>query len=598
MAYECLNYPFDIKEILRKQRSLRKSLLEQDGLAEVRVAILGGSTTAETKNLAELFLLKSGIRPVFHESEYNKYFEDAVVDDSALREFKPDIAYIHTSQVNLLHAPRLFAPEEHVDQSLERELARYRAIWERLTGDLKCMVIQNNFDLPPVRSLGGLDSTEAFGRSNFIGRLNLAFAEAARRNPKLVINDIHHLSARIGLDQWFDREYWFSYKMAVAPAANVHLAHQVAKLVRAILGRTRKCLVLDLDNTLWGGVIGDDGVDRIVLGQESARGEAFTAFQQHCAQLAERGILLAVASKNEEANARQGFSHRDMVLKLDQIAAFKANWDPKPGNIAAIAKELNIGVDSLAFIDDNPAERALVSGQLQSVAVPDAGEDVGRFAEFLDREGYFEVCRLTRDDAERGRFYSENKVRAELESKFADYGDFLSSLDMKAEIGAFAPPYLDRIAQLTNKTNQFNLTTKRCTLAEIEAMASDPDYITLYGRLADRFGDNGLVTVVSGRIAGDSLEIDLWLMSCRVLKRDMENAMLDALIERARERGVTRIVGSYLPTAKNAMVADHYGKLGFTRLLDSGGTEGTIWSLDISAGYERRNRHLKEITYV
>lgn len=597
MAVASLNYPFDIKDILRKRKAIRTELLEQGGGDAVKIAMVGGSTTSEIRSIAELFLLKAGFRPTFWESEYGKYFEDVVVDDEALRAFAPDIVFVHTTQINLVNAPHIFDSEEQVEQCLQAEMARYQAIWDKLTGDIGCLVIQNNFDLPPARSLGGLDTTELYGRSNFLMRLNLEFARAARANPKLIIQDIHHLSAQIGLEQWFDRDYWYSYKLAVSHTGTVHLAHNLAKLVRAAYGKTRKCLVLDLDNTLWGGVIGDDGMQGIKLGKETAQGEAFTAFQQYCRELNQRGILLAVCSKNEMENAQQGFSHPDAVLALASFTSFQANWDPKPGNIERIAGDINIGLDSLVFVDDNPAERALVAAQLPPVAVPDVGADVSRFAEFLDREGYFEVTRLNQDDSQRAAFYAGNNERAMHQSAFANYGEFLASLEMKAEIGAFSPAYLDRIAQLTNKTNQFNLTTRRYTLAEMEAIAAAPENITLYGRLADRFGDNGLVTVVTGKQQGRQVHIDLWFMSCRVLKRDMEHAMLDALAERAIARGAGELVGYYYRTAKNDMVAEHFAKLGFELVSKEADDSASVWKLDLD-NYTHRNRHIKEIDYV
>jgi len=334
----------------------------------------------------------------------------------------------------------------------------------------------------------------------------------------------------------------------------------------------------------------------IKIGKESARGESFNAFQQYCLELNERGGPLAVCSKNETETAKQGFTHPDTVLKLEHCTAFQANWDPKPGNIETIARQIDIGVDSLVFVDDNPAERALVSAQLPDVAVPNVGAEVSRFAQYLDREGYFEALRLNRDDAQRAAFYAGNNERAAQAAQFSNYAEFLASLEMKAEIGAFSPAYLERIAQLTNKTNQFNLTTRRYTLAEMEAMAASPEYLTLYGRLADRFGDNGLVSVVAGRLQEDKLHIELWLMSCRVLKRNLEFAMLDALVDRATSRGARELLGYYYRTPKNDMVADHYAKLGFELVSRADDGSSSIWRLDL-ARPRIPNQVIKEITY-
>jgi FkbH-like protein len=587
-----LDYPFDVRIILRTRKALRAQLLRQEALTDLRVAILGGSTTSEIRSIAELFLLRAGFRPEFFESEYGKYFEDVLVDDSALRRFRPQVAFVHTTHVNLLHAPALFAPPEEIERAFTAEFARYQAMWSKLCDELGCLVIQNNFDLPPVRSLGGLDSTEAYGRTNFLTRLNLEFARVAREAPKLIINDIHYLSARIGLDRWFDADYWFSYKMAVSHEGTVHLAHALAVLVSAAFGKTRKCLVLDLDNTVWGGVIGDDGLPGIKVGKETAEGEAFSAFQQYCEELRQRGILLAANSKNDLKNAQEGLSHPDMILRLDSFAAFQANWGEKTSNLRQISKDLNLGLDSLVFVDDNPVEREFVRTRLPEVAVPEIGSEVSRFPGHLDRLGLFEVTRLSGDDAQRASFYALDEKRAVQQVQFADYGEFLASLDMRAEVGSFTPLYLERICQLTNKTNQFNLTTKRLTLAEMEEMGRRSDIIGLYGRLTDKFGDNGLVTVLAGRLAGQQLHIDLWLMSCRVLKRELEYTMLDVLVARAAERGVSEIFGYYARTARNDMVAEHYRRMGFELISATEDGAHSVWRL-VLTGYEFRNRRIK-----
>jgi FkbH-like protein len=368
--------------------------------------------------------------------------------------------------------------------------------------------------------------------------------------------------------------------------------------VKAVYGRTKKCLVLDLDNTLWGGVIGDDGLQNLILGRDHPVGEGYWNFQRYVKNLRQRGILLAVCSKNELENAQEGFTHPDSILKLDDFSAFKANWNPKSENIREIAAELNIGLDSLVFVDDNPAERALVAAQVPEVAVPDVGSDVSFYAEALEREGYFETNRIVQDDLERAAFYQGNAERAALESTFQNYGEFLASLAMEAEIGPFLPVYLERITQLINKSNQYNLTTKRYTSAEVEAVSRDGNAITLYGRLRDKFGDNGLVSVIIASVHGDKAEIDLWLMSCRVLKRDMEIAMFDALAEECQARGVRTITGVYIPSKKNGMVADHYEKLGFSRVAgaEEDPAQRTIWQYEIPRGYCRQAQYINRTT--
>jgi FkbH-like protein len=585
-----LGFPLDFPRLLRKRRSITKGLAEEAGLSPVRVAILGGSTTQEIAAWLELFLLDRGIQPVIHQSEYNKYYEDSVVDPTGLVSFGPDIVYLHLSTVNL-SAVRA-KTEDELEAAVRARMDHLTAVWQAIWNVLPCQIIMNTFETPALRPLGHLDASLPGGASQFVSRLNQELARAARTTSRLLLHDAASLASTSGVANWHSPDRWYSYKIPTSPEADVVLGHSLASLVAAVRGRSRKCLVLDLDNTLWGGVIGDDGPDKIVIGRETARAEAFTAFQEYVKRLQERGVLLAVCSKNDDAMARRGFSHPDSVLRLTDFAAFRANWDPKPENIRSMATELNLGLDSFVFVDDNPAERMLVASQLPMVAVPDVGADVARYPSILDAARYFEAVSVSAEDANRTELYAQNAERAALAQKFENYGEYLDSLQMVGEIDAFTPVYIDRITQLTNKTNQFNLTTRRYTKAEIEEMAADPRYITLYGRLTDVFGDNGLVSVMVGRREDRNLHIDLWLMSCRVLKRGMEDAMLDALVSRAQQAGVETIIGTYIATPRNGMVANHYATLGFGRL--PGGDEScSSWSLTVSS-YTTRNKHIRE----
>ena len=587
-----MQFPISPAVILRKRRSLRNELIARANLLPIRVAILGGSTTTEVRSVLELFLLYYGLRPTFYESGYNRYSEDVHFQSQDLVEFKPDIVFLHTTWQNVSQFPELLESEERVEQRVKEEVARFEAIWEAIHAKLGAIIIQNNFDLPPLRPLGNLEASESYTRVNFLMRLNAEMAAYARRHPNFLINDIHYLSAQVGLDKWCGPTYWYSFHMAVSPAATVTLAQNVAAFIKSVYGKTKKCLVLDLDNTLWGGVIGDDGLQNLLLGKDHSVGEAFLDFQKYVKDLKQRGVILAVCSKNDPANAREGFSHPDSVLTLDDFSAFKANWDPKPASIRAIAAELNIGLDSIVFVDDNPAERALVARELPEVATPDIGSDVARFAQVLEAEHYFDVHAIVKDDLSRSDYYKSNQQRDAYRGSFSDYGDFLASLEMTAEIAPFSSVYLERITQLINKTNQFNLTTRRYTAAEVEAIAQDPSYVTLYGRLIDRFGDNGLVSVIIGRATNDTLEIDLWLMSCRVLNREMELAMFDVLTQACQARNVRKMIGLYIPSKKNNMVASHYSGLGFTR--DPRSTNDLqLWAFDVHGNEPAKSKHIR-----
>ena len=580
-----------LADLLTKRRSLRRKLAAKAGLSAIRIAVLGGSTTSEVVDLLELWLLDAGFEPVFYQSQYGRFYVDAVHDTAELEAFKPDIVYVHSSVRNIEAFAAVSATDTEMDAAVDAEFARFEQIWTSIEKKLGCIVIQNNFEFPAVAMLGNLDAILGGGQTRFVLELNRRFARAATTRPTLMVQDVCSIAAQVGLAQWFDPERWYSFKLAVTPQASLAIATSLTSLVRAIYGRTRKVLVLDLDNTLWGGVIGDDGVDRIQIGRETPVAEAYTAFQEYCLALRQRGVLLAVCSKNDEEVARQGFAHPDSVLRLEHFSAFKANWRPKHENIAAIAEELSLGCDSFVFVDDNPAERAIVAAQLAGIAVPEVGRDVTAYAGIIEAGRYFEQVSLSREDVDRAALYRENSDRTAFQAQFADYGEYLDSLEMVAEIDAFKPVYLERITQLANKTNQFNLTTRRYTLAEIERLQDDPDAVGLYGRLSDRFGDNGLISVVIGHRDEEALAIDLWLMSCRVLKREMETAMLDGLAQCALRMGLTSLRGYYVPTRKNSMVAEHYTRLGF-ELVSREVDASAVFALDITR-YRQRNRHIR-----
>ncbi len=586
-----LEYPFDSQYLLRKKRSLRRELLEQENLLEKHIAILGGSTTSDIKDMLELFLLNYGIRPVFYESEYGQYWQDAMFPNQELEALAPDVIYVHTTNRNITAWPEPSDTPEQVDALLEREYGRFAAMWDRLRESYKCPIIQNNFEYPFFRLMGNQDASNIHGRVNFVTRLNMKFYEYAQSHDEFYIHDINYLAADYGLEKWSDQFYWHMYKYAMCLDAIPRLAFSVSNIIKSLYGKNKKAFALDLDNTLWGGIVGDDGVENLALGQETSMGQAYTEFQAYLKELKKLGILLNVDSKNDHDNAIAGLNHPDGALKPEDFIVIKANWDPKSVNLAQMAQELTLLPESFVFVDDNPAEREIIRQQVPGVAIPPM-EKVEHYINVIDRSGFFELTKFTKDDLKRNEQYKENVARAELQASFANYEDYLLSLDMTAVIKPFEPLYMARIAQLTNKSNQFNLTTRRYTQEEIEQTAADGGCITLYGKLADRFGDNGVVTVVIGKVEGERLDILLWLMSCRVLKRDMEYAMMDVLAEKCRERGLKEIRGYYYPTAKNGMVKGFYALQGFGKISeDEAGN--TVWKLDISQGYEKKNHVIK-----
>ena len=588
-----LKYPYDPDYILRKKKAIKRQLLEREGVNYItkKIAILGGSTTNDIKLILELFLLDYGIKPEFFESEYNKYYEDALFGNEELDEFKPDICFIHTTSRNILTYPDVNMSKAQVDALARDTYQRFEGCWTALFKRYSCTIIQNNFEMPYFRLLGNSDCSDIHGRLNFINRLNGMFASFAESNESFFINDINYISAEYGIKKWADPSDWYRYKYALSVSAIPDLAFNLARIIKAIYGRNKKAFALDMDNTLWGGIVGDDGPENIKIGHEDAESELYTEFQQYIKAHKDLGILLTVASKNDEENALAGLARPDSTLTKEDFLVIKANWDNKDRNIMQTAKELNIGADSFVFVDDNPAERALVLNQIPGISVPEVGEPES-YIGILDRSGFFEVTNLSGDDLKRGEMYKANIERAKSSMSFDNYDDYLRSLEMHAEIKPFSPMYMSRIAELTNKSNQFNLTTRRCSQAEIESIAEDPKFITRYGKLEDKFGDNGVVAVTFGHEEdspeGRIFHIDLWLMSCRVLKRGMECAMMDEIIAECKKRGISKIKGYYYPTAKNKMVKDFYKQQGF-ELLREDGRENTEWGLDLEKPYKSGN---------
>lgn len=588
---KCFQHPIDTKVLKMKKRQIKKALLTNgEKRQHINIAVLGGSTTNEVTDQMELFLLHNGIEAKFYQSEYAQYWQDAIFGNTELDCFKPDIIYIHTSWRNINIFPTMEDTEEDISEMLETEYQHFEVMWKELDRKFNCPIIQNNFDRPNYRLMGNRDIWDIHGRSNYISRLNQKFYEYSFSKENFYINDIDYLSADYGLTEWNSALHWHMYKYAMNIDAIPIVACSIANIIKSLYGRNKKVLVLDMDNTLWGGIIGDDGIENIAIGPEVPYGQIYTEFQTYCKALKQIGVVLAVNSKNDETNALEGLNHPDGILCPEDFVSIKANWEPKDRNIHAIASELTLGVDAFVFVDDNPAERAIVSEQIPEVAVPDMNR-VEDFINTLDHCGYFEVTALSAEDIKKTEMYHAKAEAIRASAAFSNYEEYLDSLQMKALIRRFEPIYIQRIAQLTNKSNQFNLTTLRCTEDDIRKMADNDNFICLYGKLTDRFGDNGVVSVVAGEQIGDCLHIRLWLMSCRVLKRGMEGAMMDTLVSDALERGVKNIIGYYYPTAKNTMVKDFYPSAGFLAVsVDDAGN--SVWKLKLSA-YQSQKPHIK-----
>jgi FkbH-like protein len=532
----------------------------------VRLAILGSPTLAHLHASIRVGALRRGIWVETYENDYGLYLQELADPSSPLHEFAPttilfsfDTAHV-TAGVDAAQTPA------DANAILSEACERIRSSWRQARDAFRCPIVQQTL-LPHAIPLLGSNEHKLPGSAvRLIERLNYWLREvAADEGVHLLALDAR--AARDGLSAWYDPGLWHRSKQEVSPVAAPVYGDLVGRLLAALQGRSFKCLILDLDNTLWGGVIGDDGLDGIVLGQGSPLGEAYLGVR-YARDLSRRGVILAACSKNDEANAWEPFDkHPEMVLRRGDISAFVANWTDKAANIREIAEVLNIGLDAMVFLDDNPFERALVRRELPAVAVPEVGEEPSRFAQILADAGYFEAVNITDEDRERTSLYQSNAARESSRKSATDLPSYLRSFDMKLHWSRFDRVGLQRIVQLINKTNQFNLTTRRYSEEDVLSVMADNRAFGLQLRLIDRFGDNGIISIIIGKMnAGDDLLIDTWLMSCRVLGRQVEPMTLNLVAAQARALGARRLIGEYRPTKKNGMVREHYTRLGFTPL--------------------------------
>lgn len=550
----------------------------------VRLAVLSFSTVDQLLPGIRTGGLRRNLWVSTYVTDYGQSLQELMDASSRLHQFKPTVVLVAFDAFSLFGTQPLGRTAESASGKLERALEQVQTLWRLSREKFGSRIIQQT-PLPLYQPLMGHNEQRLPDSPYQLLRVFNAQLRALADEHKVDLLDINGWAARDGLKEWHDPVLWHKAKQEVSPAAAPMYGELVGRLLAAQQGRSYKCLVLDLDNTLWGGIIGDDGLEGIQLGQGSAVGEAFVAFQRYARDLAGRGIILAVCSKNDEKNALESFEkHPEMILKKTDIACFAVNWNDKASNLKHIAKQLNIGLDSLVFVDDNPFERNLLRSELPMVAVPEMPEDPALFSACVAEAGYFESIALTEDDMVRTEQYRQNMEREKAQASFGDLSEYLKSLDMELIWGPFDPLSLPRVTQLINKTNQFNLTTRRYSEEDTSRIAADPKAVTLRCRLTDRFGDNGIIgIIIAFQENEEDWAIDTWLMSCRVLGRGVEQAMLDLLVQEVSARGGEKLVGYYIPTAKNGMVKDHYPGLGFEALDDNGKGENR-WVLNIGSG--------------
>ena len=553
-------------------------------LAPFKLGLVGNGTLDYLAPLLVASAARHGIALECVQADYGQMAQEAFDSESAINRAKPDAVLLAIDARGL--PLRAGLDEVAARDSIEKSLAFVASLRAAFAKNANALCIVQTLASTPEALFGNFDARFAGTLRYLCERFNAGLADAIAGSPD-VIFDVAQLAGTVGLAAWHSPKQWNVGKLAFDARYLPLYADHVGRILGALRGKSRRCLILDLDNTLWSGVIGDDGISGIVIGQGDSTGEAFLEVQRMAYALRERGVVLAVSSKNNDDVARLPFlDHPDMLLRLEHVAVFQANWQDKATNIAAIASALSLGTDAMVMLDDNPAERALIRASLPEVAVPELPDDPALYARTLAAAGYFESLAFGDDDRNRADSYEANAKRVAIRDQVADIEAYLTSLDMKITFKPFDAVGRSRIAQLINKSNQFNLTTKRYSELDVASFEADPRVFTLQVRLEDAFGDNGMISVIVCRISAPEVwEIDTWLMSCRVLGRRVEQAVLREILDRAGASGARRVIGKYLPTERNELVRDHFRKLGF-ELVEEDRLGATTWTIDVGADVE------------
>ncbi|GFO63833.1 HAD-IIIC family phosphatase [Geomonas paludis] len=553
-----------------------------EGLPVLRVAFLAGSTLDHLVGALRFWLLLEGFRLEPYLAPFDTWRQEAADPSSGLYSFRPDLVWFFLTARDLkLEALWGDQPQQWQEAAAGRA-AEVATLARQVLATLPATVLVNNAEASATRVLGNFEGSVSWSAASLQRRYNLELAQALPAGASVF--DLEHLASCFGLERWEDHRLWCHSKHPFSLEAHAPVAFAGAKLIAAAKGKARKCLVLDLDNTLWGGVVGDDGVDGIRVGPDAgAAGEAYAAFQAFAKSLSLRGIALAVCSKNDPDLAREPFrSRQGMALTLDDFAVFRANWDNKADNLRQIARELNLGLEALVFVDDNPAERALVRAELPQVAVPELSADPADYMRVLAEGAWFETLTFVEEDRSRSRAYRDNAARNACLAQSSDLDGYLRSLEMRACWGDADQARLSRLAQLVNKTNQFHLTTTRYSEPELTALSLADDAWVGWFSLSDRFGDHGVIAAVVLRFRGQAALVDTWTMSCRVFSRGMEDFIFLKIWEVAKGRGCTRLEGAFRPTPKNGVVATLYDRLGGSSVQQDCGQESR-WHFDLVA---------------
>lgn len=527
-----------------------------------RVAILGGYTTQPIRELMLPALLSEGYWAEVYEGNYNSFETEPLDLNSALFRFKPDIVVVATGSKHIASFPDSGLDDKLVCELAECEIERLKIRWNAIKAGSNAIIVQHNYEPPATLPLGRLEGRYSWSKTNFIHRLNSKLWECDGREIRVL--DMYQMAVELGRQKWHSPRWYYHSKHGFNPQMVSQYGWALAGLMRAILGKTRKCLALDLDNTLWGGVIGDDGLGGIILGNITPEGEAFSAFGLYLKHLKNQGVILAVNSKNDLAVAESVFrDHEECVLKMEDFSAFVCNWERKSSNLNRIAKSLNIGTESIVFVDDNKAECEEVQHALPEVNVIELSGDPASFADQIERLHLFAPLDMTAEDLRRQESYKATKEISELKSSPETLLSYLENLNMRAIIRNAKNEEIPRINQLLQKTNQFNLTGKNFLNESLESLLSSYNSVILVAHLEDRLAIHGLVSVLIGRIEKKSLWIENWVMSCRVFTRTLEEAIFLSLLDIAKRKKCSEICGHFHRTEKNGYASNLYERLGF-----------------------------------
>lgn len=546
-------------------RELKKAAKGSPGGKEIRVAVLGNCATQFFSLAVQGYAKLTGLPVNLFDADYNQIEQQLIDPESEVYGFSPENIILWLAS-DKLYEEFLDLPLKERSAFADTYMQKIEGYWNLISANSRARIIQPNFTEIDDKVLGQYSCKVESTFTYQIRKLNFFLQQAMARRADVYPVDLLAVQVRLGQERFYDGALYYNAKMTISLDALPYAAKAVTDVLAAMAGKIKKCVVLDLDNTLWGGVIGDDGLGGIEIG-ELGRGHAFTDFQRWLKQLKECGILLAVCSKNNEETAKEPFvCHEEMILRLADISVFVANWEDKASNIRLIQETLNIGMDSMVFLDDNPFERNLVRQMIPEIEVPELPEDPALYLGFLQECNYFDTVSYAGESADRTKQYQAESARKQLERSYTSMDDYLKSLEMVGEAKPFAPLRYARIAQLTQRSNQFNLRTLRYTEDEIARVAEDDHYLTLYYTLRDKFGDHGLVgVVIMEKVTEDELFIDTWLMSCRVLKRGMEEFIVNGIFRAAKEQGFAAVSGEYIPTPKNKMVKEIYPAMGFQK---------------------------------